>query len=97
MAPGTTIRAQVLRTGSAREIPIRLSQEPSEPEHGEAPPLPSTSDVLLKGIDLADFNGNLAERLQLHPGTQVGAAGNSPILLLVNRAGAAHFLVIEPD
>lgn len=138
MAPGTTIRAQVLRTGSAREISIRLSREPSEPEHGEAPALPSTSDVLLKGIDLVDLNGNLAERLQLHPGThgvviaqiqsgsgaaesglkpgdvieevnhqpvpdctafqkEVGAAGNSPILLLVNRAGAAHFLVIEPD
>jgi len=138
MAPGTTIRVQVLRTGSAREIPIRLSREPSEPEHGEAPALPSTSDVLLKGVHLVDLNGNLAERLQLHPGTHgvviaqiqsgsgaadsglkpgdvieqvnhqpvpdcpsfqkvVGAAGNSPILLLVNRAGASHFLVIEPD
>ncbi len=28
---------------------------------------------------------------------EVGASGNSPILLLVNRAGAAHFLLIEPD
>ena len=29
--------------------------------------------------------------------TEVGAAGDRPILLLVNRGGAAHFLVIEPD
>lgn len=28
---------------------------------------------------------------------EVGSAGESPILLLVNRAGTAHFVLIEPD
>lgn len=77
MTPGTTIRAQVLPKDSAREIPIRLSREPSEPEHREAPALPSTSEVLLKGTRLVDLNGNL-QRLQLHPGTQVSGNRSDP-------------------
>ena len=71
--PGTIIRVRVLRSGSVQQVPIRLGEEPS-PEHAEPPPLPSTSDRLLRGIDIVDLNGELVQDLHERAGTQ-GALG----------------------
>lgn len=59
------------------------------------------------GTDAADSGlhlGDVIEQVNHKPvedcdgfKREVGGAGNTPILLLVSRAGKAHFVVIEPD
>ena len=138
MAPGTKIRLQILRKGSQREVPVALAPEPIELDTKQVAVPPSAREALLKGVDVVDLSGDLAQHLKVHAGTrgavvarvddgseaaqsglhlgdvieqvnhkpvvdpdafkrEVGAAGNTPILLLVTRAGKPHFVVIEPD
>ncbi len=71
LAPGATVRLQVLRAGAERDMPVTLGEEPAKPGRGEASRAVSPAPAsLLEGIQVADLTPTLAHELSLPPGTR---------------------------
>ncbi len=136
MAPGTTVKLDIIRKGQKQQITATLEEFP-ETQAASATPEPEPGENVLEGVQVRTLTPEIGQQLNLPGGTRgvvisrvdpnstaadaglrrgdviqevnhnpVGNvqqfraalrdAGNQPVLLLINRAGATLFAVISP-
>jgi serine protease Do len=133
-APGTSVKLEISREGKTEDVNVTLGELPTDKSAEEAPGEKETGG--LEGVEVQELTPDVAQELQLTPGTHgvvvssvepssaaaaaglsrgdliqevnhkpvhsiteykqaLAAAGEHPVLLLVNEGGVTQYVVIE--
>jgi serine protease Do len=133
-APGTSVKLEISREGKTQDVNVTLGELPTDKSAEEAPGEKETGG--LEGVEVQELTPDVAQELQLTPGTHgvvvssvepssaaaaaglsrgdliqevnhkpvhsiteykqaLAAAGEHPVLLLVNEGGVTQYVVIE--
>ncbi|HXQ25008.1 MAG TPA: DegQ family serine endoprotease [Candidatus Acidoferrales bacterium] len=67
MAPGTNVKLQIARDGKTQDVTVALGELPEKAEKAGAP---ETGSGGLDGVDVQELTADIAQQLQLAPGTR---------------------------